>query len=83
MADTLQQRQHLFSKLELEQGIVTRDHLGFATALNQDARPRFGRLAERTWASTRWLSSTRSTRISSLPPDAFWPNSRAGITRYC
>ncbi len=33
--------------------------------------PGLGDLLDRTWASTRWLSSTRSTRISSLPPEAF------------
>ncbi|RMS05235.1 hypothetical protein ALP75_200581 [Pseudomonas syringae pv. actinidiae] len=43
--------------------------------------PGLGDLLARTCASTRWPSSTRSTRISSLPPEAFCPNKRAGMTR--
>ena len=42
--------------------------------------PGFGDLLARTCASTRCSSSTRSTNTSSLPPDSFCPNMRAGIT---
>ncbi len=40
-----------------------------------------GDLLARNWANTLLSSSTRSTRISILPPDDLRPNKRAGITR--
>ena len=45
VADALQQGQHLFGELELEQRVMTRHHLGFATAIDEDLRSRFRRLA--------------------------------------
>ncbi|MNE28639.1 hypothetical protein D3C80_1220850 [compost metagenome] len=45
MPDAIEQRQHLFDEAQLEQGIVARDHLGLATALEQNLRARLGRLA--------------------------------------
>jgi hypothetical protein len=36
-----------------------------------------GLLSAHEPAHDRWLSSTRSINTSSLPPEAFWPNSRA------
>ena len=81
MTDALEQRQHVLVEDEFEQGIVPRDHFSCATTVEQDLRAGFGDLLERTCASTLRLPVTRSTRISSLPPVAFWPNSRAGMTR--
>ncbi|MOA02630.1 hypothetical protein D3C78_1220920 [compost metagenome] len=43
--DAVEQRQHLLGEPQLEQRIVTRQHLGLATAIDQDLRPRLGRLA--------------------------------------
>ena len=43
--------------------------------------PALGDLLARTWARTRSGPSNRSTRISTRPPLALWPNSRARITR--
>ncbi|MCY1430563.1 hypothetical protein D9M71_465130 [compost metagenome] len=45
MADAIEQWQHLFGKTQLEQRIVTGDHLGLATAVDDDRRARLGRLA--------------------------------------
>ncbi len=45
MADTLQQRQNLFGKAQLEQRVMPRNHLGLATAIDQNRRARLGRLA--------------------------------------
>ncbi len=45
MADTFEQRQHLFGEAQLEQRVVTGDHLGLAAAIDKDHRTLFGRLA--------------------------------------
>jgi hypothetical protein len=43
--DAVEQRQHLFGKAQLEQRIVARQHLGLATAVDEDLRTRLRRLA--------------------------------------
>lgn len=45
MADTLEQRQHLFAETQLEQGVVAGDHLGLAATVDEDLRAFFRRLA--------------------------------------
>jgi hypothetical protein len=45
VADAVEQRQHLFGEAQLEQRIVARDHLGLATAIDEDDRAHFRRLA--------------------------------------
>ena len=42
MADPLKQRQHLFGKAQLEQGIVAREHFGLAAAIEQNLRAGLG-----------------------------------------
>ncbi len=43
MAGSLQQRQHFFGKAQLEQRIVTSQHLGFAATVDQNRRAGLGR----------------------------------------
>lgn len=45
MADTVEQRQHLFGEAKFEQRVMARDHFGLATAINEDDRANLGRLA--------------------------------------
>ncbi len=59
MADALQQGQHFLGETQFEQGVVAGQHLGLATALDEDLpsmrifEPGLGDLLERTCASTR------------------------------
>ncbi|MNG06064.1 hypothetical protein D3C84_892850 [compost metagenome] len=45
MPDTVEQRQYLFGKAQLEQRVVTGNHLGLATTVDENLRARLGRLA--------------------------------------
>lgn len=45
MADTVEQRQHLFGEAKFEQRVMARDHFGLATAIDEDDRAYLGRLA--------------------------------------
>ncbi len=45
VSDALEQRQHRLGEAQLEQGVVARDHLGLATAIDENLRARLGRLA--------------------------------------
>ena len=45
VADTVEQRQHLFGEAQLEQRVMACDHFGLAAAIDEDDRAYLGRLA--------------------------------------
>ena len=87
MADTLQQRQDLFGEPEFEQRIMTRHHLGFATAiilfagwaLNDTRIMRAGLLlAVVMWTFTAWIAAVGLGALTSFLLALAWTVLAAG-----